>query len=186
MDERSLLFQSSCWGGEVRWHQSWKQIRLFQMQSLQIPITLKITVGAMMSFLISVFSVSLNLQRGLVLTVVFSLQFRLSPLLPMPGKGKIPGKRWRILMFSCCVGFRCCSYWQHLHHMPSVFASSEWLINMQFFCLEVLQVNSVVTGFCCRHKVVRCRRLQCCCVSYTRCWREQPSWLRGSNLISLD
>lgn len=39
----------------MRWHQSWKQIRLFQMQSLQIPITLKITVGAMMSFLISVF-----------------------------------------------------------------------------------------------------------------------------------
>lgn len=101
------------------------QIRLFQMQSLQIPITLKITVGAMMSFLISVFSVSLNLQRVLVLTVVFSLQFRLSRLLPMPRRGKIPGKRWRILMFSCCVGFRCCSYWQHLHHMPSVFASLE-------------------------------------------------------------
>lgn len=37
----------------------------------------------------------------------------------MPGKGRIPGKRWRILIFSCCVRFQHCSYWQHLHRVPS-------------------------------------------------------------------
>lgn len=145
---------------------SW-QIKLFQMQSLQIPIASKITVGAVMGFLKSVSSVGLNLYQKLVIMVMVLLQLGSPPSLLMPGKRKIPGKHWKILMFSCCVGFQRCSYWQHLHRVPSA--------------LYFRVINSLVTAFCCKQKVS-----WCCSMSQARCWKEQSSQLLGSHLVSLD